>query len=53
MNTLLSEAWDRYVKALETGAKLELEEHYGAWVAKALDEAGVRVELGGGEAQAA
>lgn len=44
-NKLLTEAWDQYVKALETGSKLELEAHYGAWVAEALNDAGVKVEL--------
>jgi hypothetical protein len=46
VNKLLTEAWGQYVQALETGAKLELEAHYGAWVAQALNEAGVKVELG-------
>ena len=44
LNQLLSSAWEQYVKALETGAKLELEAHYGAWVAQALDEAGIGVD---------
>lgn len=44
LNKLLSEAWDKYVKALETGSKLELEAHYGAWVAQALTEAGIGVD---------
>ena len=44
VNKLLSSAWDEYVRALETGKKLELEAHYGAWVAKALDEAGISVD---------
>lgn len=44
LNKLLSSAWEEYVKALETGSKLELEAHYGAWVAQALDEAGIGVD---------
>lgn len=44
LNKLLTEAWNEYVKALETGAKLELEAHYGAWVAHALNEAGIGVD---------
>jgi hypothetical protein len=44
LNKLLSSAWDEYVKALETGSKLELEAHYGAWVAQALDEVGIGVD---------
>jgi PIN domain nuclease of toxin-antitoxin system len=45
LNSLLSGAWEKYAEALQTGTKLELESHYGAWVAKALEEAGVGVDL--------
>lgn len=44
LNKLLTDAWDKYAEALQTGAKLELEAHYGAWVSQALDEAGVGVD---------
>jgi hypothetical protein len=44
LNKLLSDAWGKYAEALQTGQKLELEAHYGAWVATALDEAGIRVD---------
>ena len=44
LNKLLSDAWEKYAEALQTGSKLELEAHYGAWVAQALDEAGIRVD---------
>ena len=45
LNNLLSGAWEKYAEALQTGTKLELEAHYGSWVAKALEEAGVGVDL--------
>lgn len=45
LNSLLTGAWEKYVEALKTGDKLELEAHYGAWVAQALEEAGVGVDL--------
>lgn len=45
LNSLLSGAWEKYAAALQTGEKLELEAHYGAWVAQALEEAGVGVDL--------
>jgi hypothetical protein len=45
LNSLLSGAWEQYAEALQTGKKLELESHYGAWVAQALEEAGVGVNL--------
>lgn len=53
LNKLLSSAWDKYAEALSTGTKLELEAHYGAWVADALDDAGVFVGVERGDAQAA
>ena len=44
VNKLLSDAWRKYAEALQTGQKLELEAHYGAWVAEALSEAGISVD---------
>lgn len=44
LNKLLSDAWEKYAEALQTGSKLELEAHYGAWVSQALSEAGVGVD---------
>ena len=36
MNTLLTEAWEKYVAALGTGEKLQVESEYKAWVEEAL-----------------
>ena len=36
LNKLLSEAWERYVAALDSGEKLELESHYQDFARKAL-----------------
>lgn len=45
LNRLLTGAWEKYVEALATDTKLELEAHYGAWVATALDDAGIQVTV--------
>jgi hypothetical protein len=37
LNTLLSDAWERYVAALATGELVELEAEYTAFVDRALD----------------
>lgn len=37
LNTLLTNAWDRYVVALNTGELVELESEYTAFVDRALD----------------
>lgn len=39
LNKLLSEAWIRYAKSLETGVVLELEAGYEEWVGRALEHA--------------
>lgn len=39
LNRLLAGAWNEYAASLSSGDILELEEHYGTWVAKALDDA--------------
>ncbi len=38
LNTLLSTAWDRYVKSLEQGKVLELEAEYERFIGRALEE---------------
>lgn len=32
LNQLLTAAWDRYAKALETGSLIELQDHASDWV---------------------
>lgn len=44
LNTLLSEAWIRYAKSLETGVVLELDAGYEEWVSKAL-ESSIRADV--------
>lgn len=39
LNTLLSDAWARYVKSLESGEVLELDAGYAEFVGKALEDA--------------
>jgi hypothetical protein len=39
LDRLLSEAWTRYAKSLESGEVLELESGYEEWVSTALNEA--------------
>ena len=41
LNALLSEAWNKYVEALNTGTVLAIEPDYEAWVARALTAASV------------
>jgi hypothetical protein len=36
LNTLLTGAWEKYVDALNTGKKLEIESEYRDWVNEAL-----------------
>lgn len=36
LNTLLAGAWEKYVEALNTGEKLEIESNYRDWVNEAL-----------------
>lgn len=38
LNTLLSNAWEEYAKALSTGETIEVEAEYEAWVARALND---------------
>ena len=45
LNDVLSGAWEEYVKAINTGEKLELEGDYKGWVDKALDDAGVKAAI--------
>jgi hypothetical protein len=42
---LLSGAWDKYAKALQTGEVLELESDYETWVARALNASSVGVSV--------
>lgn len=42
LNDILIGAWDDYVKAINTGEKLELESDYQGWVDRALNDSGVR-----------
>ncbi len=44
LNKLLAHAWDEYVKALETGTKLELEEKYDTFVKTAMHGIMVTIE---------
>lgn len=53
LNRLLSGAWEKYTEALSSGTKLELEAHYGAWVAGALDDAGIQVGVDSDDAATA
>lgn len=36
LNKLLTDAWQKYAAALESGDKMEIESHYEAFVARAL-----------------
>ena len=38
LNKLLTDAWERYAKALDSGSMLQVEGDYKAWVSKALSE---------------
>lgn len=51
LNKLLGEAWRKYAESLESGQIIELEENYGTWVAKALDDA-VSLGVQSGELEA-
>lgn len=47
LNSLLHGAWERYTEALNSGAKLEIEGDYKAWVEEALRKE-VVVEIASG-----
>lgn len=53
LNQILSGAWEKYVAALSTGTKLELETHYVSFVETALTDAGINVVVRDDDAAAA